>query len=130
MSETDADTVIKELNAGADFTSLAKLKSKDPQVNTNGGSLGWIENDKTRVPVEILNVIFNPSTRINTPLKIKVENQWYVMIVNSYQTEVIKTYTELADKAMFDTKDEKRVKALEVFLKVLEGKFGKPIPQK
>ena len=128
-SEAEADAVIAELNKGADFTTLAKAKSKDPQVQSNGGALGWISNDRARVPSEILNVIFAPQVKINTPLKIMVDTQWYVMIVSGIQNEVVKSYTELTDKAMYDVKEEKRKIALEDFLKKLETKYGKPVPQ-
>lgn len=128
-SEADADIVINELKGGADFTTLAKTKSQDPQAQTNGGALGWIENDKNRVPSEILNVIFDPQVKLNTPLKIRVETQWYVMIVSSIQPEVVKSYSEMKDKALFDVKEEKRKAALEAFLKKLESKYGKPVAQ-
>lgn len=128
-SETDADAVLRELKQGADFATLAKAKSKDPQAQSNQGALGWIENDKSRVPQEILNVIFKPGVPINTPLKIQVQTQWYVMVVSGIQPEVVHTYGELADKAMFEVKENKRMKALDDFIKDLEAKYGKPVPQ-
>lgn len=130
MSEAEADAVMLELKQGADFATLAKSKSKDPQAQTNGGSIGFIANDKTKVPSEILKVIFAPNVPLNTPLKINVETQWYVMVVGSIQPPVIKSYTEMVDKAMYDVKEEKRKAALDEFLKKLEAKYGKPIAQK
>jgi len=129
-SEADADAVIRDLNQGANFETLAKTKSKDPQVQQNNGSLGWIANDRKLVPQEILQVIFDPSVKLNTPLKIQVTTQWYVMIVKGKQQEIINSYESLKDKAIYDAKEEKRVKALDEFIKKLEEKYGKPIPQR
>jgi parvulin-like peptidyl-prolyl isomerase len=129
-SEQDADVVIKELNQGADFAELAKLKSQDPQAKTNGGALGWIYNDRTRVPEEILRVIFDPQVKLNTPLKIQLETQWYVMLVTSIQKEIVKSYEDMKEKALYDTKQDKQSIAIQKLIKELETKYGKPIPQK
>ena len=128
-SEADADLVMKELTQGSDFTSVAKAKSVDPQVQSNGGVLGWIANDRTKVPGEILDVIFKPGVMINMPIKIKVQEEWYVMIVAGIKPEVVKQYSELSDKAMYEVKEKKRMEALSAFIKELEAKYGKPVPQ-
>ncbi len=43
--EAKAQAILDELNAGADFATLAKEKSEDIGSADNGGSLGWIEHD-------------------------------------------------------------------------------------
>ncbi|CAM2902401.1 peptidylprolyl isomerase [Vibrio ordalii] len=40
-----AQAILDELNAGADFATLAKEKSEDVGSVEEGGSLGWIEHD-------------------------------------------------------------------------------------
>ncbi|MGL5110405.1 MAG: peptidylprolyl isomerase [Vibrio ordalii] len=40
-----AQAILDELNAGADFATLAKEKSEDVGSAEEGGSLGWIEHD-------------------------------------------------------------------------------------
>ena len=39
--EAEANAIIKQLQEGADFATLAKEKSTDPSAKTNGGDLGW-----------------------------------------------------------------------------------------
>ncbi|OEE78327.1 peptidylprolyl isomerase [Vibrio ordalii] len=43
--KTKAQAILDELNAGADFATLAKEKSEDVGSAEEGGSLGWIEHD-------------------------------------------------------------------------------------
>lgn len=40
-AKTKADSLVKELNQGADFTALAKKFSQDPVSAEKGGDLGW-----------------------------------------------------------------------------------------
>ncbi|QWD99331.1 peptidylprolyl isomerase [Polynucleobacter sp. MG-5-Ahmo-C2] len=47
--ESDANAIIAQLKAGANFEELAKAKSKDPGSAKNGGDLGWV-SDKSLVP--------------------------------------------------------------------------------
>ena len=42
-SEADAEAVIEELAAGADFAELAASRSTDPAGQNNGGDLGWFQ---------------------------------------------------------------------------------------
>lgn len=42
---TQADSIIKELRAGADFAVAARRFSQDPGTRGNGGSLGWNRPD-------------------------------------------------------------------------------------
>ncbi len=44
-SQKEAQEISKQLNAGADFASLAKKKSLDPGANENGGEIGWVRPD-------------------------------------------------------------------------------------
>lgn len=45
-TEDQAKAVIAELNKGADFTEVAKAKSKDPSAKQNGGDLGYFTKDE------------------------------------------------------------------------------------
>jgi peptidyl-prolyl cis-trans isomerase C len=40
-TETEAKDIITQLNKGADFSKIAKEKSKDPGSKEKGGELGW-----------------------------------------------------------------------------------------
>jgi peptidyl-prolyl cis-trans isomerase C len=45
-TEDEADAVVKQLRAGADFVELARAHSKDPTA-THGGDLGFVTRDAT-----------------------------------------------------------------------------------
>ena len=47
--EAEANALIAQIKAGANFEDLAKAKSKDPGSAPNGGDLGWV-SDKALVP--------------------------------------------------------------------------------
>jgi peptidyl-prolyl cis-trans isomerase D len=44
-AKTKADSLLKELKAGADFTALAKANSDDPGSGSKGGDLGFFSRD-------------------------------------------------------------------------------------
>jgi peptidyl-prolyl cis-trans isomerase D len=45
--KTQAEDLLKQIKAGADFAKLAKEKSQDPGSAVNGGELGWITRGQT-----------------------------------------------------------------------------------
>jgi peptidyl-prolyl cis-trans isomerase C len=51
-TEEDAQAVKAELEAGADFATLAKEKSIDPSAQQNGGDLDWVPRGRTVKPFE------------------------------------------------------------------------------
>jgi foldase protein PrsA len=56
-TEAEAKAIKAQLDAGADFTKLAKEKSTDPSVATNGGEMGF--NARGKMVPEYDNVVFN-----------------------------------------------------------------------
>ena len=44
-TEAEANTVIEELEAGADFGDLARSRSQDPGTSRLGGEIGWFTRD-------------------------------------------------------------------------------------
>lgn len=44
-TEAAARDILKQINSGQDFATLAKSKSTDPGANLNGGDIGWFRPD-------------------------------------------------------------------------------------
>jgi parvulin-like peptidyl-prolyl isomerase len=51
-AEQDAQAVLQELNAGADFAALARAKSRDPVTARLGGEAGWITRGTANPGIE------------------------------------------------------------------------------
>lgn len=81
-TEDQAKAVIAELNKGADFTELAKAKSKDPSAKQNGGDLGYFAKDEMVPQFAEAAFAMKPGELSATPVKsqfgyhvIKVEDR-------------------------------------------------------
>ncbi len=76
----DANNLLKQLKAGADFGKLAKAKSVDTQTNTKGGDFGWlargqyIQTYAANTSGTVENWIFAPSRQLNELSPVLSEN--------------------------------------------------------
>ncbi|GAC1397172.1 MAG: hypothetical protein NVS4B12_09700 [Ktedonobacteraceae bacterium] len=76
----DANNLLKQLKAGADFGKLAKSKSVDTLTNTKGGDFGWlargqyIQTYASNVGGIVENWIFDPSRKLNELSPVLSEN--------------------------------------------------------
>lgn len=74
-TEAEAKAIKAQLDAGADFTTLAKAKSTDPSVAQNGGDMGF--NARGKMVPEYDNVVFNqPKGAISQPFQ--TQYGWHV----------------------------------------------------
>jgi parvulin-like peptidyl-prolyl isomerase len=53
-----AQTLLGELNAGANFAELARRESEDVSTAANGGDLGWFPRDAPLMPPQVLEAAF------------------------------------------------------------------------
>jgi len=51
-AEQDAEPLLRELQGGADFATLARAKSKDPVTAGVGGEVGWVVKGKVNPAIE------------------------------------------------------------------------------
>lgn len=74
-TEEEAKAVKAQLDAGADFNTLAKEKSTDPSAATNGGEMGF--NARGKMVTEYDNVVFSqPAGTISAPFQ--TQYGWHV----------------------------------------------------
>ncbi len=75
--EATAQTVLSELQAGADFATLAATRSRDPGSAANGGDLGWATRGDFVAPFE--EAIF--SLPLNTPQIVQSDFGFHIVEV-------------------------------------------------
>lgn len=69
-SREEAGRILSELGQGADFQTLAKERSIDSLTASNGGDMGWISPNDTRLPDDARAIVENLGTKkISDPVK-------------------------------------------------------------
>lgn len=76
-TEAEAKAVIEQLKKGADFATLAKEKTTDPDSKASGGDLGWFGKDQM-VPA-IANAAFKLKKGEFSQTPIKTQFGWHVI---------------------------------------------------
>jgi peptidyl-prolyl cis-trans isomerase C len=93
-SEGEAKAVLEELRKGADFSALAKQKSKDPS-SSEGGDLGYFSKD--RMVPEFATVAFALAVgQISDP--VKTEFGWHVIKVEDQRDRQIPEFDKVKDQ--------------------------------
>jgi peptidyl-prolyl cis-trans isomerase C len=93
-TEDEAKALIAELNKGADFPTLAKAKSKDPD-RENGGDLGFFRRDQ--VGPEFADVAFSLPPGQIAQAPIHNEFGWHVVKVEERRIVAPPSYSEMHD---------------------------------
>lgn len=79
-TQAHAAAILKQLQGGADFATLAKQKSTDTATNTKGGYIGWLirgqyaQQEANNGSGLIDNWIFNPARTVNELSPVLSEN--------------------------------------------------------
>jgi len=108
-SQEEAETVLKRLYLGEDFTQLAKDNSKDAYAST-GGDLGWVS--ESNLPSEVKETL---SSLKDKPLAItpviKIGENYYIYQIVEFKPQEEKKYEEVKEDIEKSLKEEqKRVK--------------------
>jgi parvulin-like peptidyl-prolyl isomerase len=94
-TEKDANDVVAKLNAGADFSQLARKFSKDAETAIFDGKLGWITEEK--VPPSFKQVLALEPGAISRP--IKSDHGWHVVQVSEVKPKRQLPLEEVKDRA-------------------------------
>ena len=93
-SEDQAKAILADLKKGADFTELAKQKSKDPAA-ADGGDLGYFTKDQM-VP-EFADAAFKlDKGKISEP--VKTAFGWHIIKVEDKRKKPLPTYDQVKDQ--------------------------------
>jgi len=96
-SRTEANQVLRELKAGANFSTLAKERSIDNVTAANGGDLGWISSADRDLPDNVKETIASvtPGEDSNP---IPVDGQFVIVRVLERKDAVQLSYDEVKDQ--------------------------------
>ncbi len=95
-SEDEAKEVIKQLQAGADFTELAKKSSDGPSAQT-GGDLGYFSRGQMVKQFEDAAFALNPG-QISAP--VKTEFGWHVIKLEDKRNRPVPSFEEVKEQLM------------------------------
>ncbi|MCG9596713.1 peptidylprolyl isomerase [Vibrio sp. Isolate25] len=102
-----AQSVLDELNAGADFASLAEEKSDDFGSASEGGSLGWIERDVMDPAFE--EAAFALKTVGDVTGLVKSDFGYHIIQLDEQKGSVAKPYEEVATEIKQELKDQQAI---------------------
>lgn len=105
--EAKAQAILDELNAGADFATLAEEKSDDFGSASEGGSLGWIERDVMDPAFE--GAAFALTKAGETTGLVKSDFGYHIIKLDELKGSVAKPYTEVAAEIKQELKDQEAV---------------------
>lgn len=103
-NQADAQAVIKQLDAGADFAKLAKEKSKDTQSGANGGDLNWF-SEGDMVP-EFWAAAAKLQKGQHTEQPVQSQYGWHVILLVDKRTKPVPTYDQIKDQVKNDLTQE------------------------
>ena len=94
-SETEAkakiDNIYQQLKSGADFATVARARSEDPNSNVRGGDIGFASEDDLKqngFPPELINQFFNQMQVGSFTAPIHFNNgRWYIFKLSEKQLQ-------------------------------------------
>ena len=98
-SEEEANKIIGELRAGADFAAIARVVSKDPD-SRNGGDLGFFRRDQ--VWAEFADVAFSLKPGQTSTIPVHNEFGWHIVKVEERRLIAPPTLSEIHDQLRKD----------------------------
>lgn len=73
--------VLKKLQAGADFATVARESSEDPQSKLQGGDLGYISEEqmKQTFPQQVTATLMNPEFQVGRIIPTPMQGKFYIL---------------------------------------------------
>ena len=101
-TKEEADAIVAELAAGADFADIARDKSKDPGSGANGGVLGWFSAGMMVKPFEDA-VLAAKVGEVTAP--IESHFGWHIILVNETRTKAAPPLDDLREELSEELRD-------------------------
>ncbi|HEX9162363.1 MAG TPA: SurA N-terminal domain-containing protein [Thermoanaerobaculia bacterium] len=99
-----AESLVKQLRAGADFATLAKRDSADPSSSSKGGDMGWVDKGSTVQPFD--QAAFTvPLNQISDPIRSK-EYGYHIIKVLERRPGGYKSFDEVKPQLAAQVADQ------------------------
>lgn len=124
-AKAKAESLVKQLRAGADFATLAKANSGDPSSSSKGGDMGFVDRGTT-VPEFDSKAFSIPLNQISDPIRSQ-QFGYHIIKVLERRPESIKSFEEVkpqlaAQVAEQMAKDQARDEASRIAQRIKQSK--------
>ena len=124
-AKAKAESLVKQLRAGADFATLAKANSGDPSSSSKGGDMGFVDRGTT-VPEFDTRAFSIPLNQISDPIRSQ-QFGYHIIKVTERRPESIKSFEEVkpqlaAQVAEQMAKDQARDEASRIAQRIKQSK--------
>jgi len=103
-AKAKAESIVKQLRAGADFGKLAQANSGDPSSAGKGGDMGWVDKGTTVEPFDTA-AFSMPLNTISDPIH-SVEFGYHIIKVLERRGEGYRPFEEVRDRLRAQTADQ------------------------
>jgi peptidyl-prolyl cis-trans isomerase D len=124
-AKAKADSIVKQLRAGADFAKLAQANSGDPSSAGKGGDMGWVDKGTTVAPFDTA-AFSIPLNTLSDPIR-SVEFGYHIIKVLERRGEGYRPFEEVRDRLRAQTveqlaKDRARDEITRIEARIKAGK--------
>ena len=117
-TEEEAQNILEQLTAGADFSEIAKEKSTGPSA-AQGGDLGYVS--KGTIVSEIEEVAFALEVEELSGI-VKTDLGFHILKITDKKPETVKTFEEVKEEIIQTLLPTKQKEAFDNLLEELKGK--------
>lgn len=96
-SQKEAGQILADLKSGADFETIAKKRSIDPDTAVNGGDLGWVSITDNRLPDEA-KAIVEKLAKDKQSEAIKLEDRYVIYHLVERREASQRTFEDVKDE--------------------------------
>lgn len=114
-TEAEAVDLIKQINAGTKFETLAKEKSLEKVSGAQGGVVGWVFPAQLAPPINELIVSLGKGKVAPSP--VKTNNGWHVIKLDDVRPFVIPSYDQVRNNIAQELLQQRRQEAINALLK-------------
>lgn len=121
-NEAEGAELIKQINNGASFADLAKVKSLDQSSGQQGGIVGWALPTQLTPPINDLVPNLTKGKVTQTP--VKTSNGWHIIKVDDVRPFVMPTFDQARNtiaQSLIQQKRQEAVNALMQSTKISKG---------